>query len=107
MDLQPPSIAKSRTPVRRKFDAPGLGPVPRVYAEEKEKPFSRLAGSDLLDTADLCRLFGVSARTLYRWVAEYGLQPSIRVGREYLFRKDAIVKWCDKRRPVHGRPRGR
>lgn len=98
------TIAKNSTPVRRKVDAPASGGGARVYVDMKERPFSRLAGSDLLDTADLCRLYGVSARTIYRWMAEHNLRPFIKIGREYLFRKDAIIEWHDNYRPMPGRP---
>lgn len=99
-----PAIAKSRTLVRRKVAAPGPGGGLRVYVDMKERPFARLAGEDLLDTADLCRLYGVSARTVYRWMAENNLRPSGKAGREWLFQKAAILEWDDNYRPVRGRP---
>lgn len=99
-------MSRNATPIRRKFDAPGPGGGPKVYVEAKERAFFRLAGSDLLDTGDLCRLYRVSARTIYRWMAEHDLRPTIRIGREYLFRKDTLLAWDRNHRPTPGRPMG-
>lgn len=105
MYLQP-EIARSQAPMRRKIAVPAPGGGLRVYADLKERPFARLAPEDLLDTADLCRLYGVSLRTVYRWMAEHNLKPQVKVGREYLFRKAAILEWDDNDKPVMGRPWG-
>jgi excisionase family DNA binding protein len=100
------SLSKSRTPIRRKFDVPDGRGRPRVYAEAKETPFSRLAATDLLDTADIGLLYGVAPRTVYRWMAERGLKAHVKVGREYLFRKDDLLYWDENCRPTMGRPLG-
>lgn len=104
MYLQDAPLAKSAILVRRKKVAPSLGGGKRVLVEFKEIPFSRLAPDDLLDTADLCRLFGVSVRTVYRWIAEVNLRPAGKVGREHLFTKREVLRWNDHERPPMGRP---
>jgi len=96
------SLSRNKTPIRRKIDVPDNRGRCRVYADPQEKPFSRLAGGDLLDTADIGLLYGVSPRTVYRWKAEHGLTPSVKIGREY-----AILHWDENDRPVMGRPMGR
>lgn len=98
------ALSKCRTPVRRKIDLPDAWGRPRVRVETKETPFSRLAPSDLLDTADIGLLYGVAPRTVYRWVAERNLKPHIKVGREYLFRKRDLLYWDENHRPTMGRP---
>jgi excisionase family DNA binding protein len=89
---------------RRKFVLTGAGGGPRIYADAQERTFGRLAADDLLDTADLCRIFGCSTRTIYRWIAEEGLRWDIKVGRDYLFRKDDIVEFYNEGLPQRGRP---
>ena len=93
MYLQNAPLAKSPAPMRRKRVAPSLGGGKRVLVEFKETPFSRLAPDDLLDTADLCRLFGVSVRTVYRWIAEeVGEQALPRWNfHKYLIGKDGAI----------------
>ena len=93
----------------RKFVVAGAGGGPRIYADAQERTFGRLAAEDLLDTADLCRIFGCSTRTIYRWIAEEDLRWDIKVGRDYLFRKDDIVAFYNDGLPQRGRPprRGR
>ena len=54
--------------MRRKALARGPGGGAQVYAELKETPFSRLAEGDLLDSGDIARLYGVSTRSVYRWM---------------------------------------
>ncbi len=100
------SLSKNKTMIRRKIDIPDNRGRPRVYAEAKEMPFSKLAETDLLDTADIGVLYGVSPRTVYRWMAERGLNAHVKVGREYLFRKNAILHWDENFRPAMGRPLG-
>lgn len=104
MYLQPSPLAKSAAPMRRKKVGPAPGGGGRVLVEFKETPFSRLAPDDLLDTADLCRLFGVSVRTVYRWIAEVNLRPAGKVGRVHLFTKREVLRWSDHDRPPMGRP---
>jgi len=71
------SLLANGTPVRAKVDvAAGEGRC-RVYAEPQEKPFSQLPNSALLDTSDIGRLLNAAPRTVYRWIKEYGLTPSV------------------------------
>ena len=101
------SLLTNRTPIRAKVDvAAGEGRC-RVFAESQERPFSQLPNGALLDTNDIGRLLEAAPRTVYRWIKEYGLTPSVKVGREYLFRKDELLRWYDNDRPVMGRPRSR
>jgi hypothetical protein len=76
----------------------------QVYIEDPLVKFAELRGSDLLSTSDLRRYFKCSARTLYRWIAEQGLEPSVRVGRDLYFEKRAVVRWEKTHRPKRGRP---
>jgi excisionase family DNA binding protein len=89
---------------RRKFIVRGAGGGHRVYADAQERTFGRLKADDFLDTADLCRFFGCSTRTIYRWIAEEGLRCDVKVGRDYLFRKDDIVEFYEAGLPQWGRP---
>ena len=78
----------------------------RVYLENPPMSFAELRNTDLLDTADLCYLFGCARRTLYRWMGERGLRPYCQVGRELYFTKGDIVKWFRSNRPsAPGRPK--
>lgn len=90
--------------IHRKVIAPAPGGGQRVYIEAQGRPFSQLAEADLVDTADLCRLFGCSARTIYRWVERHGLRSIGKVGREFLFTKGEVIRWYDENRPRQGRP---
>lgn len=81
------------TPINRKFIGRGAGGGQRVLAEAKPQPFYKLDDEDLLDTADLCEIFGVSARTIYRWIAEDDLPVFEQVGRDYLFAKGELLEW--------------
>jgi excisionase family DNA binding protein len=65
----------------------------RMYLKNPFMSFAQLASDDLLTTQDLQRLFNCTARTIYRWIAEEGLPPYAKLGRDYLFRKDQLVKW--------------
>ncbi|GJL90914.1 helix-turn-helix domain-containing protein [Hyphococcus sp.] len=100
------ALAKNRTPIRRKIDAPDARGRPRIYADKKETPFAQLGPNDLLDTADIGLLFGVAPRTVYRWLAERDLRPHIKIGREYLFQKREVLRWDESGRPNMGRPVG-
>jgi excisionase family DNA binding protein len=64
-----------------------------VYRENPPMTFAQLPSDELLTTRELQRLFDCTARTIYRWIAEYGLEPHGQVGRDYLFRKDKLMKW--------------
>lgn len=86
-----------RAVIRSLFTArlwcPEWGGRSRVYVEAQQRKFSKLADADLIDTADLCRLFGCSTRTVYRWVERNGLGSAGKVGREFLFTKGEVVRW--------------
>ena len=103
-------LENDRTPIRRKL-ARRLpdGRRYEVFLDSQVLPFFKLRNSDLLDTADLCRLFGVSMRTVYRWMAERDLRWAMRQGRNYLFTKGEILDWYEECLPILGRPpeRGR
>lgn len=99
-----PSIARSPVLLRRKMLARAPGGGVRVLAEFRETPFSRLKPEDLLDSADIAALYGVSARTVYRWIAETGLRPKGKAGRDYYFTKAEILRWHDEEKPQMGRP---
>jgi len=105
MYLEPP-ITDNRTPIRRKTVGQALGGGLKVFAERRAIPFAELRPRDLLDTMDLCRIYGCSKRTVYRWVAEHDLVPTGRAGREYFFEKKVIVGWHNKHRPRPGRNLG-
>lgn len=76
----------------------------RVAYETKLYRFHELKSDDYLSTADLERYFGCSARTIYRWIAEEGLEPDDEIGREFYFEKRTVVNWEKRRRPKRGRP---
>jgi len=76
----------------------------QVYALSPAKPFARLRNDALLDTTDLCDLFGCSTRSIYRWMSGRKLPWRFKVGREYLFRKDDVLDWYDDNLPALGRP---
>lgn len=78
----------------------------RIRHQGPAVPFNELTEADVLTTADLCYLFGCSARTLYRWINERALRPRGQVGRELLFTKSDVVKWFRNHRPPGpGRPK--
>jgi excisionase family DNA binding protein len=99
------SLMKDRPELfHRKLVVTGAGGGYRIYADAHAKTFGRLAAGDLLDTADLCRILGCSTRTIYRWISEEDLRWELKVGREYLFRKDDILDFYNQGRPQPGRP---
>jgi excisionase family DNA binding protein len=98
------SLAENQTPIFRKITVPAVGGGLRVYMDPTPVPFSQLAENDLIDTADLCRIFSCSARTVYRWIAEASLMRSYKVGREFLFTKAEILRWYAADAPRLGRP---
>jgi excisionase family DNA binding protein len=97
-------LERAGTPIHRKFILTGPGGNSQIFAEPQARPFSRLDDDAFLDTADLCRIFQVSPRTIYRWMAERDLRWDMKVGREYLFTKADILEWYDENRPITGRP---
>ncbi|HWY13684.1 MAG TPA: helix-turn-helix domain-containing protein [Rhizomicrobium sp.] len=90
MDLE-----RDRTPINRKFIGRAAGGGHRVFVDASEQPFSKLDDEDLLDSTDLCAIFGVSSRTIYRWISEDDLPVHAQVGREYLFAKGDLLDWWD------------
>lgn len=99
-------LAASRTPVHRKRIGSAAGGGEKAYVDFQELPFCELEDGDLIDTADLCRIFGCSLRTVYRWMSDHGLQPRRKVGREFLFAKGDVVRWYSANAPRPGRPPG-
>ena len=97
-------LESSPTPIHRKLPVPAVGGGWTAYMEPQALPFSELGPDDLLDTADLCRLFGISGRTVYRWINQVGLRPRFKAGRLWLFAKSDIVNWYAANRPRPGRP---
>jgi excisionase family DNA binding protein len=92
------------TLVNRKIIVESASGATQVYADAEARPFSRLRNDDLLDTADICSVMGCSARTVYRWIAEEGLEPQWKVGRIYLFEKGEFLEWWEENEPIPGRP---
>src|SRR5258708_7918925 len=97
-------LKRDRNLINPKVVVRGAGGGWTVYLDSQARPFSRLNSASLLDTADLCLLFGCSTRTVYRWMADQNLKPEMRVGRQHLFTKREILDWYDKNRPRPGRP---
>lgn len=100
------SLEGNQTPVHRKLLAPAVGGGWTAYMDPQARPFSDLGPDDLLDTADLCRLFGISGRTAYRWINQPigRLAPRFKAGRLWLFAKSNILNWYAANRPRPGRP---
>ncbi len=98
-------ISGNATLVRRKIIARSIGGGLAVYVEAKPIAFARLCDTDLVDSGDVCRIFGCSARSLYRWVGEGQLRPQRKVGRQLLFTRAELVRWREER-PALGRPPG-
>jgi len=99
-----PSLRSDQTRVHRKIIGMGTDGGWRIYADAQARPFARLKNDDYLGTADICAIFGVSARTVYRWVADELLRWDKKVGREYLFTKGDVLDFYDENKPVMGRP---
>lgn len=69
----------------------------RVFLSNPPVSYSKLKPNDLLDTSDLMRIFGVTSRTVYRWIEAGNLKFHRRVGREYYFRKSDIDSFSQNR----------
>ena len=52
-------------------------------------------GSDLVDTAGLCKWFRVNRRTIYHWKATGRLPCSIKIGHHTLWRTEDIRQMID------------
>ena len=97
-------LPTNRTPIPIKEVGAGLGGGRIVVRTARKVPFYKLGNDALVDTSDLCLIFGCSARSVYRWVTDYSLHPVGKIGREFLFTKGEIVRWFNTDRPVSGRP---
>ena len=98
-------LSVNRTPIYPKLVGEGVGGGRIVYADKCPVPFCKLHRGDLVDTSDLCLVFGCSVRTVYRWVTDHSLRPMGKIGREFLFTKGEIVRWFNSSdRPAAGRP---
>lgn len=97
-------LSCSQALVHRKVFGRAIGGGAKIYVDAKACAFANLASEDLLDSADVCRLFPCSPRTLYRWMAEAQLRHAGQVGRQYLFTKAELLRWWSER-PSVGRPR--
>lgn len=97
-------LEANRTPIHRKQIGPASGGGLKAYVDFETLPFCELEKKDLIDTSDLCRIFGTSLRTIYRWMSDHELRPVRKAGREYLFRKGDVLSWYKNNRPRPGRP---
>lgn len=97
-------LAANRTPIHRKRIGPASGGGKKAFVDFDALPFCELDGRDLIDTSDLCQIFGCSQRTVYRWMSDHSLRPVRKVGREFLFTKGDVLRWYDQNRPRVGRP---
>jgi len=106
MYLPGDSLTDNGTLIHRKIVGPAVGGGIRAFIDHQALPFRDLAPRDLLDTADLCRIFGCSARTVYRWIGEREdpLPFKFKAGREFLFSKSDLLRWYAANRPRPGRP---
>lgn len=93
------SLSDDPTPVHAKMAVPVEGGGRRVFADPVARKFKDLDGSALLDTSDLCRIYGCSRRTIYRWMVERALQATGQVGREHLFAKWTLIEWHARQFP--------
>ena len=89
-------VLDDRVSIHRKFIARAAGGGHRILVDAKAQSFHRLGDDDLLDSADLCALFGVSTRTIYRWISERDLPVIAKVGRDYLFAKGDVLEWAEE-----------
>lgn len=97
-------LAANRTLIHRKRIGPAAGGGKRAFVDFEVLPFCELEDADLIDTSDLCQTFGVSLRTVYRWMSDHSLRPVTNVGREFLFKKGDVLRWYGQHRPRPGRP---
>lgn len=97
-------LESCEVPIHRKRIGPGAGGGLRAFIDFEARPFWELGEDDLIDTSDLCQIFGTSLRTVYRWMSKHSLKPVRKVGREFLFRKGDVLSWYELNRPRPGRP---
>jgi excisionase family DNA binding protein len=97
-------LTKNRTMIHRKVIVPATGGGEKAYVDYQARPFCDLANDDMIDTADLCKIFRCSGRTVYRWINDHKLRPVRKAGREYLFTKYNVVSWYSDHFPRPGRP---
>lgn len=57
-------------------------------------------GDSLLTTAEVSKWLGVPPRTLRLW-AECDEIPAVKVGRQWRFRREDVLKWIEERKS-HG-----
>ena len=97
-------LEASRILIHRKRIGPAAGGGEKAFIDFEARHFCDLDEDDLIDTSDLCQIFGTSLRTVYRWMSEHDLRPVRKAGREYLFRKGNLLLWYEQNRPRPGRP---
>ena len=95
----PDALAGDPTPIHQKVLGPVYDGQRKVFADPEVRKFKDLPGSALLDTSDLCRIYGCSRRTIYRWIADRALHYVGQVGREYLFSKSGLIEWHARQFP--------
>ena len=44
---------------------------------------------------EACELLNIHRTTLYRWIAKYPEFPAIRIGGQWKFDKDQLLKWVN------------
>jgi excisionase family DNA binding protein len=59
---------------------------------------------DILTVKELCELLRIHPSTLYKLLRQ-GKIPSFRVGNEWRFRKDAIMRWLSEKSEGAGKVR--
>lgn len=70
----------------------------------KTKTFNSIAPKQLLSSKDVAALFGVSLRTIYRWITYHHLHVDEFIGKEYFYRKETLKYWYENHHPKHGKP---
>jgi excisionase family DNA binding protein len=80
--MQANSLGAAIARVRRDSLAHNFGKKGRVMADDQE----------VLTVKDVCDLLQVHPSTLYKMVKQ-GKIPAFRIGSDWRFRKDAIMRW--------------
>lgn len=81
------SMRRSRTP-----------PTKRELAET-------FPNSDVMNALEAASFLGIHVETL-RKLARRNEIPSFKIGRDWRFRKEALLSWAEEQRPIHGRASG-